>query len=295
MTNVNQDKPTKRSHWGQARRLEFIDVRLRWDGRLNRADLTGFFGISVPQASIDLARYMEAAPQNLHYDGTSKSYAPTPAFEPAFASGDPHRYLNDLLGLRLGVLQDDQVFLGWKPSFDTVPMLERRLESRTFFTVTHAIRRPSAVQISYQSMRDDTAERRVVSPHALAFDGFRWHVRAYCHLRKDYRDFVLARVCEAVVSEEPPVSGDLDVQWHQVLQLVLAPNPRLAEGHRRAIARDYGMEGGGISYACRRSLLYYALRRFGLAKRAAEDSKEQQLVLANRSELQEYLAEVGAS
>ena len=40
---------------GQERRFEFIEFRLLWDGRLNRADLTAYFGISVPQASMDLA------------------------------------------------------------------------------------------------------------------------------------------------------------------------------------------------------------------------------------------------
>ena len=32
--------------WGVERRLEFIDFRLFWDGRINRGDLTEQFGIS---------------------------------------------------------------------------------------------------------------------------------------------------------------------------------------------------------------------------------------------------------
>ena len=51
------DKTVRTGHWGQERRLEFIDFRLLWEGRLNRADLTTFFRISVPQASLDLAKY----------------------------------------------------------------------------------------------------------------------------------------------------------------------------------------------------------------------------------------------
>ena len=49
--------------WGQAQRLEFIEFRLYWEGKLNRRDLIDFFGISTPQASLDLARYMEFAPR----------------------------------------------------------------------------------------------------------------------------------------------------------------------------------------------------------------------------------------
>ena len=48
---------TKVARWGQERRLEFIDFRLYWEGRINRSDLIDFFGISVPQASLDLAKY----------------------------------------------------------------------------------------------------------------------------------------------------------------------------------------------------------------------------------------------
>ena len=62
------------SKWGQDRRLEFIDVRLRWDGRINRSDLTTFFGISVPQASLDIARYVELAPDNAVYDRSARVY-----------------------------------------------------------------------------------------------------------------------------------------------------------------------------------------------------------------------------
>jgi hypothetical protein len=53
------DKMVRTGHWGQERRLEFIDFRLLWEGRLNRADITTFFRISVPQASLDLAKYQE--------------------------------------------------------------------------------------------------------------------------------------------------------------------------------------------------------------------------------------------
>ena len=43
--------PAEPLRWGTERRLEFIDFRLYWEGRVNRADLTREFGISVPQAS----------------------------------------------------------------------------------------------------------------------------------------------------------------------------------------------------------------------------------------------------
>ena len=38
--------------WTQARRFEFIEWKLFWDGSLNRSDLEQAFGISTPQAPI---------------------------------------------------------------------------------------------------------------------------------------------------------------------------------------------------------------------------------------------------
>ena len=60
--------------WGQDRRVEFIDFRLRWEGLLNRADLTGFFGISIPQASLDPAKYIALPPKNLGVCAAEEKY-----------------------------------------------------------------------------------------------------------------------------------------------------------------------------------------------------------------------------
>ena len=59
--------------WGVEKRLEFIEFRLYWEGGINRADITGQFGVSVPQASKDLNLYVAKAPGNLFYDKSVKS------------------------------------------------------------------------------------------------------------------------------------------------------------------------------------------------------------------------------
>ena len=90
--------------WGVGRRLEFIDFRLFWDGRINRGDLTEQFGISIPQASADLARYQEMAPHNLSYDPSLKCYLATPAYRPVFEVEDAGRYLAQLNSLASGTI-----------------------------------------------------------------------------------------------------------------------------------------------------------------------------------------------
>ena len=45
-------KRAKQLNWSASRRNEFIEFRVFWHGRINRADLMDTFGISLQQASL---------------------------------------------------------------------------------------------------------------------------------------------------------------------------------------------------------------------------------------------------
>ncbi|MGN0902537.1 MAG: hypothetical protein ACI4M9_04555, partial [Succinivibrio sp.] len=55
--NLDLKKEVSSNKWSRKRRIEFIDFRLYLDGKINRGDLVSFFGISIPQASLDMAYY----------------------------------------------------------------------------------------------------------------------------------------------------------------------------------------------------------------------------------------------
>lgn len=61
-------------------RLRFIDFLLDHYGTLNRRALEDYFGISTPQASLDVQAYLQAAPANAIYDRSRKTYCKAPAF-----------------------------------------------------------------------------------------------------------------------------------------------------------------------------------------------------------------------
>ena len=86
---------------GLRRRLEFIDFRLFWDGRINRSDLREHFKISAQQASTDLDKFAEFAPSSMAYDQHAKSFLRSQAYEPVFVAGQAHRYLLQLQALKL--------------------------------------------------------------------------------------------------------------------------------------------------------------------------------------------------
>jgi WYL domain len=289
--NETEPAPTKvNARWGQDRRLAFIDFRLRWDGRINRSDLTDYFSISVPQASLDIARYIELAPQNLSYDRSSRVYLATEAFRPLSNESLPQRYLNDLLASTTGVIEPDASYIGWRPPMGSVPQPGREVQAETLAALLKAIREERGLQVIYQSMSRLEPSARVISPHALAHDGFRWHVRAFCHSRSKFLDFVLGRIVEVASSGEVGYDASEDIEWKRILTLVLAPHPDLAASKRRAIELDYGMTDGEGILTCRQALLSYTLKRLGLYGPLSLSPEAQQIVLKNRSKLESYLS-----
>lgn len=141
--------------WSQERRLQFIDFRLQWEGRINRRDVTDFFNISVPQASADISRYSELAPQNLQYDTSSRTYVATPGFTPYFDTTGPKQYLSQLLALERQILTSDQVFLAFRPPMASVPLPSRTVESNTLVLILRAIADGGMLRIHYQAITRD--------------------------------------------------------------------------------------------------------------------------------------------
>lgn len=277
------------TRWGPEKRLEFIDFRLRWDGRLNRGDISDFFGISTPQASLDIARYLEMAPENALYDRSERSYIASRDFQPVFPSSQPQKYLNDLLMQAYGILGQGVSFSGWLPSVAVAPTPARTLQAETLIALVGAIRRCHALEMTYQSMTSPVPKKRLVSPRALGFDGHRWHVRVYCHQENGFRDFVIARILSLGNEQQPPTVPPPDLEWETTVTLVLAPNPGLPDAHQRVIELDYGMDNGELRFECKRALLLYVVRNLGLDSPEGKNPKVQQIVLRNRSEIEPLL------
>lgn len=281
--------------WGLDRRLQFIDFRLRWEGRLNRTDLIEHFSISTPQASLDIARYLELAPGNLEYDRSSRTYVAGASFRPLFPRSSARRYLAELHAKTTGLLEQRDSFIGQAPAVDSAPSPWRAVSDEVVHAVVRAIQEKSAVAVLYQSMTSVNASSRTISPHALGFDGFRWHVRAYCHKRQRFSDFVLARILDLKGAGPSSVDPGTDTFWHTILTLVLVPHPDLSAAKKRVIELDYSMKDGQVALECRQAFLYYTMRRLGLHTETPSDPAAQQISLGNRTELQPYIDALTAS
>ncbi|MDQ0080983.1 hypothetical protein J2W35_001320 [Variovorax boronicumulans] len=275
--------------WGQERRLEFIDFRLQWDGRINRADLTRFFGISIPQASADLARYQELFPGNTRYSPSDKYYLTLDTHRPGFQTSGARQYLAQLLALDRGILAPQDAFFGRMPPMASVPVPSRTVDELTLKALVRAVTESGMLEVEYQSVTREESTMRDISPRAFGHDGMRWHVRAYCHLRNKFQDFVIGRILRVGRATKSTVSSLIDVEWDRELSLILEPHPGLSKAQRRGIEIDYGMENGRVPMSCRQAMLYYALRRLGLEDDGTPRPKHRQVVIANLADIAPYL------
>jgi len=273
-------------NWGVERRLEFIEFRLFWEGHVNRGDLIDTFGISVNQSSTDLNRYLSFAPENMEYDKSAKTYVRKSSFEAQFLKPDASRYLSQLRSMGEGIIDASDSWIGALPEFDSAPTPARGVNEVTLRTVVTAIRRKEAVEVKYQSLSQPEPRWRWIAPHAIGFDGFRWHTRAYCLTDRSFKDFLLSRIMETRSISPSEIGPEADADWNEQVTLEIGPHPELSDTQQKVIALDYGMKDGKAKISVRKALLYYALKRLGLdTDPAARRAQDQQIVLLNRVQL----------
>jgi len=282
---------TKEFRWGVERRLEFVEFRLFWEGGVNRSDIVDEFGVSVPQASKDLALYQEQAPANIVYDRREKRYFASDAFRPRFIQLDAAAYLERLATLSATSANLDTSTHSTLVA-DRLPIPQRHIAANSLRSLLAAVRGNRSIEILYQSMSQARPEPlwRRVSPHAFASDGLRWHVRAYCHIDQKFKDFILSRCLDCRGLGEAGGFPGSDELWNSIFQVVLIPNPALTSGRREVVAQDFAMVEGRVVVPVRRAMLYYFSKRLRLDL-ASGDPRETPVVVSNREEFDSALLE----
>lgn len=273
--------------WGVEQRLEFIEFRLFWEGTINRADIIECFGVSTPQASKDLSLYQARAPGNMLYDARAKRYVAADAFVLRFLDPDPYKYLSQLRAVAEGMLPASESWIAAMPSADVALTPKREIDIAILRRVLEAVRENQSIEVFYQSMnsaRPDPMWRRM-TPHAFGYDGFRWHVRGFCHVENKFKDFLLPRILEVGGKGEPGQSGENDWLWNNYFDVIVGPHPELTESQKRVVAKDYGLEVDTTVLSVRYAMLFYVLKRLGLLDDAAKRSaRSQHIVNVNRKE-----------
>lgn len=279
-------------------RLRAIELIALWEGRLITTQLMEWFGITRQQASSDINRYnTEFNAQSLIHSAAAKGYLPATDFQPVFTSGHVNEYLN-LLASQGG--QPMAQVLEAHPGVATVQLPDRAVRPEVLRELVKACRAGGSLKILYASMSTPVAHERGISPHALVYTGFRWHVRAWCHKRQSYRDFLLSRIEKTpTLCDDSVPSASNDSLWHELITLSLIPNLRLNDAQKRLVERDFAMSGGHLQLTVRKALAHYTLQRYQAAISEVEALRVSehplQLLPSDRSKLEPFLFGGGGS
>ncbi|MBI1919682.1 MAG: WYL domain-containing protein [Geobacter sp.] len=269
--------------WSTRKRLHYLEFKLFWEGRVNRGDLTAEFGISIPQASVDFTKYQELASNNIAYNPSAKHYVPTEAFHPIFIKLSADAYFSRALS-SASVENSSSFDINY---IDTVPSPTRIVNMTILKSIIQAIKFKQKITVDYRSFKNPQAgNNRFISPHAFGYDGFRWHVRAYCHSDNKFKDYVLGRIVSVSNPSDSDVDSTTDKQWFNFIDVIIGPNPKLTDDQKHIVAMDYGMIDYKLNINCRIALLWYLLKKLGIdVNESTRSGEEQQIVAINRDEI----------
>lgn len=246
-------------------RLMHIERCLFWKGEVQRADLIDTFEITTVQAAKDFRLYMDSFPGKMAYNQSRRRYIPQGSFSPALIRPDTLDEFADMPSAQVPVAR-------W-------PLPLRRASPEVLLVMVEGVRDRRMIEVQYQSMTGRAPEWRWLSPHAFASDAERWHVRAFCHKRQEFRDFVLGRILSTRDVDATDIDPAGDTEWNTFVDVLVTPNPRLEAEQRQAIGAEYQLpEDLELTLKLRKSMLFYVNAKFEPA--TTEDPAAHQLFVA---------------
>jgi len=267
-------------------RLHLMELLLRWEGQIGNARLRQMLGLSSIRASQWLREFRESQPNWTQWNSITRSFNATSEFYRDKHEDDSvslAKYLS-LVGLPATTDSESQHVVAAFPDITTP-------SPYVFAILSSASRMGRAVEVTYRSMRDPAPHKRIISPHSIIRAGRRWHVRAYCELNKQFRDYTLGRISHAVLLDRPAGSliGD-DKDWATEVPVRLIAHPGLSQEQQAVICFEYFKDTSSRTTACRVPLVNYYIQDV----RAAVDIETQrppeyQLAIGNVKEIKKWL------
>ncbi len=253
-------------------RFRLFEHYLQWYGGFTVTEMSELLGQTRQHTSQFVNRYLQLKGEGfLRYDRSLKRYVPGKDFKATSKIQNAHLFLDHLRGQEMVTHYRD--FETWEPDnellFEDVERYGRMQPStKVTAAVSMALRRQQLLKIRYRSRSKE--EIRTLSPNRLIYAANRFHLRAYCHSRDGYRDFVLTRMVSAepvskMIADELGLqwkSGDGDTAWFEQRVVRLKPNPELPEEIQEVLARDFPMEEGELRITCNAATELYVKMQF---------------------------------
>lgn len=261
-------------------RFAIIESLLLWEGQISNERVRDVFGIQKVQASRVLSEYVSYNPEHIDSKTKRSPYRANFQISPKHSSGSIEEYLLATKAIN----NSDNLILDARYDL-TTPSVE------VISHISQAIRNKFGLRINYLSMTNPKGLERVIYPHTIVRAGRRWHVRAWCSEKLEYRDFVVGRIKSASIVSSTSLSQiPIDVDWNRKVDLIVGAHPKLSDGQVEVIR--YEFFNGAISrkLAIRSCLLQYVIQDI----RASIDYEkelppEYQIAVLNLSDIKPFL------
>lgn len=262
---------------------------LTWEGRLSNARLRSLFDLSSIRASEWLRDFRECYPRWLTWDSKTKSHVATSAFlreGPKSQTDSLSRYVV-LVGLPIAQRNVKEQHVLWAAYPDLYTP-----KPQFFYTLLQAAQLGKQVDIEYRSLTSPKPHHRTISPHSIVRAGRRWHVRAYCHVKEEFRDFNLGRMSAAKLLQDPtvkPTNRDDNV-WNTFVQVRIGAHPLLTREQADVIRFEHFDNMASLTQSCRAALVSYFIQDIKAAVDTAKQTPpDYQLAVENLDEVKAWL------
>ena len=266
--------PNLRDH-----RLRVMEAVLAWEGEIGNTRVRELFGIQTVQASRLLAEFRALMGDRIYEDGRAK----------VLKSLNPGALVADF--------SLDQYIHQIQAAGDAGPhVVDTRIDltgvrPAVFATLRKAAVSGTGVLITYASMANPTYAERTIFPHALVRVGRRWHARAWCASRNEFRDFTLGRIQSAQAQPERAGHGaDADAAWNKMVDMRLVPHRALSPRQQLVVRNECFAGMMGSRQKIRSCLVQYMVQDLRAAvDPLREKPPEFQIEVANAADLAAYL------
>lgn len=238
-------------------RIEDLETVLVWEGELDNEGIRELLGVKAVWASRLLGALTRAMGRRAKRE---TPYAPL-KLALRSASAPRHRSPDDYL----------RVVSGSKDLRRRRMVEDARMDLATasptvFAAVLKAVSTGTGLRVVYRSMSTPAGSTRLVFPHALVRAPRRWHMRAWCSERNDFRDFTLGRVASVqAVEEAAPMGRKDDQEWNSHLELDLVAHPALNADQQAMIADEYFAGAKTLRLKVRQCLAAYIIQDLRLS------------------------------
>jgi len=234
---------------------------LSWEGEIGNARVRQLFNLQPVQASRLLADFRALLTGNLVEDGRAK----------VLRLAKPSEF-------ECSVTLDEYVLHTTASECGNPRLIDARVDLTEVRPEVFALLRKAAlsktgVEITYASMTNPTYAKRVIFPHAIVHIGRRWHVRAWCSKRRDFRDFTLGRIRSAEpVGEYAPSDIGPDEGWESIVDVGLRAHRRLSADQQQVVRDEYFGGATSLTLPVRACLAQYVIQDL----RAATEPEQEQ-------------------